>query len=235
MASVHPGLVGVEHDWNLVGHGESRLKPATHLGPGAHLDPVVPVSQPCGCLEELRLRYGIVCPTQVAAGIPPRVWPDGPGQVTVRCHSRDAQVEVGLARSLVAGVDPREGPVGDAFARLTCVDKDQAGPGSGQVPAHAGSQDSHSNDSNTFGPLHHFGPSLTARHHHAKNTNHLGRHRLAPPVERASSQSTATGDRGTRDRSRAGRTGRSADPGGRIHMLNDEPYRDLGSPTSTAL
>ena len=119
MASVHPGLVGVEHDWNLARHGESRLKAATHVGPAAHLDPVVPARRPCSFILELRLRYGIVCQTQVAAGIPPRVWPDGPGKLTVGRHSRDAQVEVGLARGLAAGVDPQERPVGDAFARLT--------------------------------------------------------------------------------------------------------------------
>lgn len=71
MTSVHPGFVGVEHDWNLVGHRESRFEAAAHLGPRAHLDRVLPAGQQSSRFQEPRLSCGIVCPAQVAAGIPP--------------------------------------------------------------------------------------------------------------------------------------------------------------------
>src|SRR5690349_18466175 len=77
------------------------------------------------------------------------------------CHARDVQVEVGLAHRLVAGIDPREGPVGDAFARLECVDEDHFGALPGQVPSHTGSENTHTDDGNALTPF--SGPDAHAR------------------------------------------------------------------------
>lgn len=57
MSSVHPGFVGIEHDRNLVGQGESRFEAAAYLGPRVHLDPVVGV--PVRMLSPILLAYSV--------------------------------------------------------------------------------------------------------------------------------------------------------------------------------
>src|SRR5438067_740053 len=92
--SVNPSFVGVEHVWNVVSDRESRFEAAAHLGPCKYLDPIVPAGQQTSCFQERPCRCRIVCPAQVAARMPPRVVSDGPGELTVRRHAGDVQVEV---------------------------------------------------------------------------------------------------------------------------------------------